>query len=175
MERPATQGYLGSRVPVSLSSEDAAAIEQLSTDQVGCYAYLGADQTISSGTITVVNLDSVQREDSEIFTIDTANHNIDVLVDGFFLLIAGVRWNSSADWTTGDQAFAHPFVNGSDTANDFFGLKTGTGYEGIHFSIMKWLTEGDTVDLRVRQDSGVDQVISGGSVERTFLIMGRLG
>jgi len=127
---------------------------------------LSAPQTISSGTITKVQFDSIDAGDADSF--DTANNKYVVPADGDYLVTGGVRFDSDSGWSTGDSMNAILNLNGG-TLYDTNNNKTGTGEETSTIPLIRYsLTSGDEITLSVFQDSGAGKTVAGGSI-RTVL------
>jgi len=95
MERPA-QGYLGSRLPTAISSEDSVTVSQISiTDETLVDAYLSADQSFPAGNWTTVTLDSKVKDERGEF--DTGTHRFTPDETGFYIIIAKLFLTSGSD------------------------------------------------------------------------------
>jgi len=128
--------------------------EQISIEKVGAVAYGTTNTSVADATWTKVDLDDVEFEDPDIVDADLPNNRMIVQKAGVYHVVAMINWQDSADWATGDYAQIAVYVNGSRAAEPRL-RKVGTGYEGAYFPCILDLSEGDVVDMRAFQTSGV--------------------
>lgn len=83
-------------------------LDTLTTDvadinKMAAVASLGTDQTIGTGSVTQVNLDSQELEDnSDTVEVDTANNKLIIKRSGLYLIKASLTFQGSANWSLGD-------------------------------------------------------------------------
>lgn len=154
---------------------ESVSIDNGSISQVAGRAYLSqSGQTILSDDETKVKIDAVFFEDANV-TLNTSTNQIEILTAGKYLLPAWVKWNSDTGWTTGDRAQVVQFINENREYGGFqYKIGTGSEYKTTPL-VYTELSEGDTVDIRVFQDSGADKVIAGGNDYRSVLQVIKIG
>lgn len=171
----AASGQVGTSAnPLTDLFADSVDARLASIEQVGVKAHLNSSQTIGTGSITQVNLGATDLEDSDVFTVDLPNNNIDVDVAGTFYLYAKVVWAGSGNWSSGDIISTQLFVNGSRVER----------YDGIHVgenndqtqtvTSVQSLSANDTIDMRVFHDRGGNESLQSGAT-RTSLQAHRIG
>ena len=130
-----------------------------------------AEQSIPSGTETVVEIDTTAFEDDpNVADVDTANDQITAGRDGVYQIKGGVRWVDNIGG--GDTIATRISVNSSTVAGDKTVLG-GTDTPAQTVTKTTRLTAGDDVSFSVYQDVGSSKNVSGD--ERTFLSTTLLG
>lgn len=185
----------GSAVPVgddldlqgsqSLANVDSVGANSVSTETASIANVVGklrwdssgSAQTISSGTTTKVVWDVSAIEDSDIVTVSTSSDDITIDDGGTYHISGLVSWRENSNWSTGDSCSVRVYVNGN-----FKTLpnkqKLGTSAQGVYIQHTDSLSASDSVDLRVRQDSGSDQSLYQGDSNadaRGYFTVARLG
>ena len=121
------------------------------------YAYLTADQTVSSGVLTVVNFDGVKvSAGSWSSGVWTAPYTGKVLVAG--------KIRTSSSWTS----FTTAGLGVWKGADRIYWARLQS-YEGYIITVVD-ITAGDELSIKVLQDSGSDQTIKSGD-DNTFVII----
>lgn len=137
--------------------------------QTVLFAQLGSNQTITSGSFDIVVFDTVVVD--ELNGYDTSTGVYTVQAEGDYSVAFTIDWNST--FADGDEIFYSIYVDsGPFVAVD---LTSNGGREGYSLSTsIPNLNAGDTIEVRVRQDSGVDQEIFGDDTPETHLAIDRL-
>jgi len=122
----------------------------------------GTNQTIPDSTWTKVEWANERTADELVVDVSTADNDITVLHSGTYHIDAVVRWDSDADWSTGDRIFIGVAVNdGQNVSGEpdrrFNGVKAGTATQSVSISTTLDLSAGDNLDIRVLQESGASK------------------
>jgi hypothetical protein len=131
--------------------------------------YRTADLSVANGTTyTTVTW---QASESDPYGMWTTGTNVFAPITGRYLITAEIWFaNNSTGYRTG--AFS---VNGSGTFSTFIQWNSGAGGNEIqHMTMLRNLTAGDYVNLRVRQTSGAALILNG-SANETKMTMTYLG
>jgi hypothetical protein len=150
------------------SSNDIQNVGSLDVDlssvtEVAGRASLTTDQTVPSSTVTEVDLDSVNIEDTDIVTVDLPNNQISIAESGKYVVYGLLRFDGSNDWATGDRIQLRVNVNGAKNIES--NIHHGGTNEIISTDVqrMNILNSGDTLSLSVFHTSTSDEVLFGGS------------
>jgi len=121
-------------------------------------------QTISNNTVTVVAFDTEDWDDNGSI-VDLANEQLDIQDTGKYQLHATTDWSNSS--ATGDRAVGFYLSTGTILART---SRTGTtGHRNeISISHLASLSSGDSVELRVFQNSGGNLDLAGANTPTTF-------
>lgn len=110
-------------------------------------AHLGSPQTIGTGAFAKINLDTEDYDPGSNFD-STVNYRFDVPTTGYYLVIGGVHFASSA---VGERIVAI-YVDGvEETRGDRWGAH---GIDGARAADIRYWTSGSFVELWCYQDSG---------------------
>ena len=149
------------------SSHEALEADTTSIGQLVGKAELQASQTISSDTITQVDLDTTIYEDPDVVTVDLTNNQIISEVTGTFMIISIIKWNSSADWNQGDEIA----IAGNELFYPQIHPGNSTTQCQTQTSVVK-VDSGDALTLQCRQRSGVDQIVGNNSTQLQVVRLG---
>jgi hypothetical protein len=138
----------------------------------------GSNQNIPASTVTKIEWETAEREDTEIATADLSNNEIDIQSDGVYLVRSFATWASASGWSTGDSINHLLTLNGSNLA-EYQNIKAGTGAQSE--SVTSWsasLSAGDKLSAAVYQNSGSGRELRSGANDasvRGSLIVHKLG
>ena len=155
---------------------DAGAVnaEEAIIANTAARANLSANQTIPTDTVTALDLDGVGFEDETIADVQLSNNHIQVQADGKYHISGAIRWSPSPDWSLGDVINIRLYASGAEIAR-VSGQHTGVDSAlSQTVSISESLTNGDAIEIRVRQDSGGGKEIAGFS-NANYLSVARIG
>ena len=137
----------------------------------------GDPQTIPHDTTTKVEYRAVNREDSDVVDVDVDNDEITIQEAGVYQIYARVYWDSDSNWSQGDRTDTSVFVNGSSESTSR-ALVGGDDLQTHDVTEIISLSENDTIDIRVSQESGDEIDLrqdAGGGVTRFRFEVVRLG
>jgi hypothetical protein len=175
------EGQVGTQAnPVELWASEIDATEvatdKASVTQVVGRAELTSSQTINTGTITQMNLDQQDIEDSDILTVDLQNNKITITQDGTYMVKGRATWAGSANWTSGDRLLSRV----SDDTNNVQKDEDDNSHHGENerfgqLSQAVYEISGDTdFIVEVFHDRGGDESLAS-SPGRTNLEVMRMG
>lgn len=110
---------------------ESVVTDQASIGQVVGRAESNNNQTVSTSTVTQVNLNIVNIEDTDILSVDTSNDKISVTTDGTYLIRGKLTWLGSTNWSSGDLTLARV----SDDTNDVLKDDQRTPHPGVDESL----------------------------------------
>jgi len=147
--------------------------DRVSISEVATKSHQTSDQTIPSGTRTTIDIDSTAFEDTDVVTADFANNQVVIQEDGIYVIDGRVQLRSSSNWSTGDSFKIIISLNGS-IKSVIDGRKAGTDRQGMNIRDTVNASSGDSIRLKISQDSGgsVDTI---GLLDHTRLIISRVG
>lgn len=168
--------------PGGSGSGNSTFIESISTEEasitnVASRAALTTNQTISTGTVTKVNLDQTEFEQSSVVSVDLTNSQLVIEQAGTYALHANVRWAGSTSWSSGDRLMLFLTENGTDSGVTQKHHSGVNEYLSIQVSSTISVPASATplpIDMRVFQNSGGGQDLLAGT-DRVYLSVGRLG
>lgn len=122
----------------------------------------GDSQEIPDETMTKVEWDTIDIEDSDVIEADLDNDEVIVKGEGRYLTSAQVGWEGGS-FSTGDLIRCSIFQNGSRQSL-YDGRKSGDGFESSFAPpTVLDLSESDTISVRVEQRSGDTQRLNSDS------------
>lgn len=136
-----------------------------------------SNQTISSGTVTQVNLDTAVVEDdaSNIVEVDTANNKLIIKSDGKYLISQLIHFNSSTGFSAGDTISSRLLLDGSNEVIFDRGHTGGNVNSAVGpISTIIDSTSGTEITLQAFQNTGENQSVLG-SKSRTYIAVYKLG
>jgi hypothetical protein len=158
----------------SLTNVGAVEAEEAIIANTAARANLSANQTIPTDTVTALDLDGVGFEDETIADVQLSNNYIQVQADGKYHISGAIRWSPSPDWSLGDVINIRLYASGAEIAR-VSGQHTGVDSAlSQTVSISESLTNGDAIEIRVRQGSGGGKEIAGFS-NANYLSVARIG
>ena len=144
-------------VTPAIDAESVSAEEQ-SIANVAGLVYKDEEQTISSGSVTDVEFEVVDREDADIVQWNDELHQFEIQKDGLFLLCATLGFDS---WVDGSRyRFRIDTPVPPDAANEDRDKRGDDQFEKP-LSVIVPLSEGDVVTANVFQDTGGDLAVRG--------------
>jgi hypothetical protein len=144
----------GDNNPMSFPGDGSVSIDDMSITNLGTRAYLGADQTVTSGSYTKVQFDTTSFDDKSEF--DTTNYKFVASNAGRYSIQSAVRWN---DVSTGQRSYITIYKNGARILLEEYYIHSSS-YQSTSISDVRDLASGDEIDIRVYLRS-VDETIFG--------------
>lgn len=142
-------------------------------DSIGVSAWLGSNFTVPDSTDTTVPFDNTVRDDFGGF--DTTTGVYEVQQAGDYHVDFLIDWSST--FGSGDSISYNLEINGS-VASGFAADTDVTGStdpaRGFSKAIFD-LIQGDTIEVRIFQDSGAGMDIFGGGSQETYLTIHKIG
>lgn len=137
---------------------------------------VNANQSIPDMTVTTVDFDTTQFEDSSVVTVDLSNNQITLDKAGTYMVSVGARWNGDSNWSDGDLIQHHVEVNGSIHTRAA-GRKIGTSHQTpTPPTAILSASAGDVVTGTTFHDSGSTRELNAATDGTdTWLAVGRLG
>ena len=122
----------------------------------------GINQTIPDSTWTKIEWANERTADELVVDVSTDDNDITVLHSGTYHIDAFLRWDSDSGWSTGDRIFIGVAINGGQNVSGepdrrFNDVKAGTETQSVSISTTLDLSAGDTLDIRVFQESGASK------------------
>ena len=132
----------------------------------GGFVGMSSSQTLASGNLDKVEFDDVDEDPKNEF--DTTSNEIVAHKDGVIVADVGVEWENDSEWSTGDELLIVWTVNGSYETQER-ARKITTSSQGVNpGTLVHNVSEGDTIHVEVRQDSGSDQTVSDNGLGTTL-------
>ena len=114
----------------------------------------GTAQTIDDGLSTTVDWSEVISDGSSLVDVDLTNNQMTVNHDGTYRIATSFAWNN-ANYFENDRIRTELHVNGTEVRRHEQAVTDdGLAHETIDVDWIAELDAGDTVDVRVQQDSG---------------------
>ena len=143
---------------INAINASSANVEEQSIANVAGLVFKDEEQTISSGSVTDVEFEVVDREDADIVQWDDELHQFEIQKNGLFLLRATLGFVS---WDDGSRyRFRIDTPSGPDAANEDRDKRGDDQFEKP-LSVIAPLSEGDVVTANVFQDTGGDLAVRG--------------
>lgn len=134
-------------------ADQATINEQVAT------AGLTSDQTISTGSVTTVNLDTANIEDDNVLDVQTSNNRIQSQVDGRYFISGTWRIAGSANWSSGDVVVIQLDIGGSQVATKTQIHVGANANQSMTISAVRDLTGTNNITLEAFHDSGSDETL----------------
>jgi len=137
---------------------------------------LGSNQAIPDSVLTVVDY-ATQLEDTHNAVVTGAGWTFTAPEDGLYSLSSGVRWIASSSWTVGNETLLRASRNGNNTVITgarFIATKTrdatNTDRNFSNGTSFLRLAQGDTVQIKMIQNSGGARTLEAAGEQNTILI-----
>lgn len=127
-------------------------------------AYVSGAQVVASGaTLSVVEFDAEATGGDYRNEFNTGTHTFTAEVPGWYQVFARTRWTASA----ADTKLAI-FVNSSEVASQ----QEGSAGQNAEVNTLVYLDDGDTLNVRISQQSGGSRTLTAGSANSGLVITG---
>jgi hypothetical protein len=145
----------------------------LSTSNKGCFLYLSADATTTSGTepITAWTAESWDTDSFHSLTTNTSRITIPTGLGGKYLALLNIQFNANS---TGRRISAIK-VNGTTVRDTEMGTPTSSGYLNAPISTILNLSAGDYIESSSYQTSGGSLTLIGTAARSTSFCISYLG
>jgi len=154
---------------VSALEAESVSAEKTRITELNARAGPSSDQSISSNTSTQINLDDITFVDTDLYDIDTTDHEIEILEDGSYQIHGVLAVTVEAD----TRVELEIYVNESRVSKPIDKV-VGRAGPGISFTFEDRLDANDTVHFEVTSDA-TDPEIQQNNESGTQLFVSRRG